>query len=117
MNETKAYNPTVHGGSRSRWRVPALGWCSSTLRQHGAYGGVAVAPGQLLSALVVCVVGEAGGVATTLPDEEGASLGGDEGGILRGEGRTQDGTAAAAGICGVVLRWYTVGTLRFQFGN
>lgn len=61
---------------------------------------VVVAPGQFLLTLALCVVRQAGGVTRS---EEGAPLGGDEGGVSRGDGGLQDGAAADAGICVVVL--------------
>lgn len=62
-----------------------------------------VAPSQILFTLAVCVVGEAGGITLTFPDEECASLGGEEGGIFCRGGSFNDGTTADAGICVVIL--------------
>ena len=67
-----------------------------------------VAPSQILFTLAVRAVGDAGDIALTGLDEEGASLGGDEGGVLcgggGGGGSSEDGTAADARICVIVLR-------------
>lgn len=56
---------TVRCGSPSWWSVQ-LGRC-------GAGGGVAVAPEQAVFALAVCVGGDAGDVALSVSDEEGAA--------------------------------------------
>lgn len=71
----------------------------SELRWSRADGAVAVAPGQVLFTLVVCAVGEAARVPLTLPDEEGAPPGAEEGGIS-----FQDGAAADAGVCVILLQ-------------
>ena len=68
--------------------------------------GVVVAPGQVLFTLALGVVGEDAGVTGAVRDEEGTSLGSKEGGISCGAGSSdglQDGTAANAGICVVIL--------------
>ena len=74
------------------------------VRWRGALSGVVVAPSQILFTLAVRVVGDAGGIAPAGLGEEGASLGGDEGGVLCGGGGSEDGTAADAGIRVITLR-------------
>ena len=78
------------------------------VRWRSALSGVVVAPSQILFTLAVRAVGDAGDIALTGLDEEGASLGGDEGGVLcgggGGGGSSEDGTAADARICVIVLR-------------
>lgn len=75
------------------------------LRWRSTYRGVVVAPSQLLFTLALRLVGEAGRVARTIPDEEGASPGGDEGGIFcgGGGGSIKDWTAADAGVRVIIL--------------
>lgn len=77
------------------------------VRWRGALSGVVVAPSQILFTLAVRVVGDDGGIAPTGLGEEGASLGGDEGGVLcggGGGGSSEDGAAADAGSCVITLR-------------
>lgn len=55
-------------------------------RRHRSSGGVAIAPCQTLFILAVRQVGGAGDVGLSVLAEEGASLGGEEGGVLCGSG-------------------------------
>lgn len=57
-------------------------WLTLDSRRCRTHKVVAVAPSQILLALAVRVVGEAGDGTLAVPDEEGASPGGDEGGAL-----------------------------------
>lgn len=91
----------------TEWKLTI--WCGSSctlgwdFRWCSSYRGVAVAPGQIVFTLAVCGVGEAGDITLTIPGEEGASLGGDEGGILCSGGSFKDRTTADTGICVIIL--------------
>lgn len=65
-----------------------------------------VASSELLFTLAISVGGEAAGVTGAVPDEEGASPGGDKGGVGGGDHGLLDGAVAETGICAIVLlKW------------